>query len=538
MKTRHRVGAHLLDDLLRALPVDVEHHVLAAGEGLLDGLPRRAVIIAVHLRPFEKVAAIPHLLEIGDALDEDVMHARRSRTGASAGSSRRSTAGSPGPPGRDCGSGSTFRRRTARRGSAGVRAASMTAATLGPLLHVLNLLAELLDHRLEVEADPRQRDVVGLGAERVGLAAEFLRQEIEPAPDRAARREELAGAAARGRAGDRAPRGYRPGRRSARPPGAAAPGRAPAPASRMPAICASSLARIASGWRAGDASASPTRRGDRVELAGAGSSPGPRLRLSRASLRLAMRRPIAPRRSRGEGRILPGLGPVLVDLDDAANGEETVEGRGLDRRRQVDARERLDQALQDVLVDPDAAAPAPRARVRPSWPCPRLRSFRICPRASSPIASRPSGVRNAHLEAAPVDRLESPTPTGRAGGPRLAREAGHTRNGHEGAPSASKRGATIMRATPGDNSPEPRNGSDFRERNRCRLRDLGRSRLAQHRDVLRRVQVEGLVLERVPRGALAGVEAPRTPGACASAGGKRLVLRDARTCRSRPARHR
>src|SRR5215212_594464 len=59
-----------------------------------------------------------------------------------------------------------------------------------PLLHVLDLLAELLDHGLQFEAEPRQGDVVRLGADRVCLAAELLREEVEATTNRSAVSEE------------------------------------------------------------------------------------------------------------------------------------------------------------------------------------------------------------------------------------------------------------------------------------------------------------------------------------------------------------
>jgi hypothetical protein len=55
-----------------------------------------------------------------------------------------------------------------------------------PSLQVLHLLAELLDHALELEAGIGQLDVVRLRADRVGFAIELLGEEVEPASDRAA----------------------------------------------------------------------------------------------------------------------------------------------------------------------------------------------------------------------------------------------------------------------------------------------------------------------------------------------------------------
>src|SRR5262245_50043630 len=62
-----------------------------------------------------------------------------------------------------------------------------------PLLKILYLLAELLDQALELEPDIGELHVVRLGAQRVGLAVELLCQEVEPAADRAAVAEHLAG---------------------------------------------------------------------------------------------------------------------------------------------------------------------------------------------------------------------------------------------------------------------------------------------------------------------------------------------------------
>ena len=71
LTTSLRIFSH---DLPGALPVDVEHHVLAARQGLLDRLARRAVEIAVHLGPFEQIAALAHLVELVGR-DEPVVHA-------------------------------------------------------------------------------------------------------------------------------------------------------------------------------------------------------------------------------------------------------------------------------------------------------------------------------------------------------------------------------------------------------------------------------------------------------------------------------
>src|SRR3546814_17946870 len=57
----------------------------------------------------------------------------------------------------------------------------------GPsLFDILGLLAQPVDHQLEVEADRGESRVEGLGAERVGFAVEFLGEEVELAPHPAA----------------------------------------------------------------------------------------------------------------------------------------------------------------------------------------------------------------------------------------------------------------------------------------------------------------------------------------------------------------
>ena len=68
------VVAEPLAHLLRALPVDVEQHVASLGQHLLHGRARRAVAVAVHLRPFEQVAALLHPLVFAP-VDKAVMDA-------------------------------------------------------------------------------------------------------------------------------------------------------------------------------------------------------------------------------------------------------------------------------------------------------------------------------------------------------------------------------------------------------------------------------------------------------------------------------
>src|SRR5690349_3886682 len=57
-------------------------------------------------------------------------------------------------------------------------------------LDILNLLAELIDYRLHLEADPGKRAVARLGAERVYFPIQLLREEVETPPDRTTGREQ------------------------------------------------------------------------------------------------------------------------------------------------------------------------------------------------------------------------------------------------------------------------------------------------------------------------------------------------------------
>src|SRR5690554_111065 len=48
------------------------------------------------------------------------------------------------------------------------------------LLHVLNLFAELINHRFHLQPDAREAYIGRLGAKRIRLAIELLCQKIEP----------------------------------------------------------------------------------------------------------------------------------------------------------------------------------------------------------------------------------------------------------------------------------------------------------------------------------------------------------------------
>src|SRR5262245_12086169 len=90
------------------------------------------------------------------------------RRPGSAATRRRASVVLPAPEGED--STSSIPRRP-------MREPPVTPASLPVPLNVLHLLAHLIDHRLELEPRPRRLRIVGLGAERIGLAVELLGQE-------------------------------------------------------------------------------------------------------------------------------------------------------------------------------------------------------------------------------------------------------------------------------------------------------------------------------------------------------------------------
>src|SRR5690606_6067815 len=63
---------HLRPHLARALPVDLQEHVVAGGEQRPDRLARRALPVAVHAGVFEEIARLDHALELAGA-DEVVV---------------------------------------------------------------------------------------------------------------------------------------------------------------------------------------------------------------------------------------------------------------------------------------------------------------------------------------------------------------------------------------------------------------------------------------------------------------------------------
>jgi hypothetical protein len=65
--------------------------------------------------------------------------------------------------------------------------------SISPSLDVLDLLAQLIDDSLELEAGPADLDVGSFRAHRVRFAIELLRQKFEFAPDRLAALDELVG---------------------------------------------------------------------------------------------------------------------------------------------------------------------------------------------------------------------------------------------------------------------------------------------------------------------------------------------------------
>src|SRR5512140_3549063 len=68
-----RVRKQLLD-LQRALPVDLEHHVIAVHQTFLDRGARGAVQMPMHLRPLEELPTVDHRAESG-LVDEPVLTA-------------------------------------------------------------------------------------------------------------------------------------------------------------------------------------------------------------------------------------------------------------------------------------------------------------------------------------------------------------------------------------------------------------------------------------------------------------------------------
>jgi hypothetical protein len=66
---RDHISAHLILQLLRTLPVDVEQHVAAFAHRHLGSLARRAVEIAMHLGPLQQRLGIAHALEFAMRLE-------------------------------------------------------------------------------------------------------------------------------------------------------------------------------------------------------------------------------------------------------------------------------------------------------------------------------------------------------------------------------------------------------------------------------------------------------------------------------------
>ena len=212
---------------------------------------------------------------------------------------------------------------------------------------VLHLLAELLDHGLQLQPDIGQLDVVRLRAQRIGFAVELLRQEVELAADRAARRRSCAAPARHARPGGRAPRGCRPWRRSGSPPDAAGRDRSGVDVSSSVATCSASRALIASALRPGAASAravSAAISSSRPRSTAASASPSRRrisVRLASASAKPAVIAASAARRSSSRSS-------SSIDLDHALEREDAVDAR----RRRIDA-------LGDILHGRRGPRPAP-----------------------------------------------------------------------------------------------------------------------------------------------------------------------------------
>ena len=103
-----------LRNLLAALPVDVEEHVLAAGDRRLHRRARRAVEVAEDLGVLEHLAGLDHRLELAAALEEVVAPSRSpGRGGRVVAETEKRTSGRARAAGATA---STCRRPTARTG--------------------------------------------------------------------------------------------------------------------------------------------------------------------------------------------------------------------------------------------------------------------------------------------------------------------------------------------------------------------------------------------------------------------------------------
>ncbi len=150
-----------------------------------------------------------------------------------------------------------------------------------PLFDILHLLAELVDYHFHLQPERGYGGGIRFRADRVALAVEFLREEIELAARRRHCRRSRPWRPRHGRAAGRSPREGRPWWRGSPPPGAGAADRAPsAPASKW-RNCVCSRSRIASGLRDGSASTRSDQRGDGADLAQQAQWQRQRLQLAR-----------------------------------------------------------------------------------------------------------------------------------------------------------------------------------------------------------------------------------------------------------------
>jgi hypothetical protein len=141
----------------------------ARRQPLLDVRSRRRIKVAVHLRPFEQFAVGAHAIELagGDEVVMDVVDFAQ-----------------PLGPGRDRNReldigigrqhGARDRGLARPRGRCDHQHNAAAGERRHELLEVLHLLAELVDHRLEVETDRRQLHGIGFRAERIRFAVKFL----------------------------------------------------------------------------------------------------------------------------------------------------------------------------------------------------------------------------------------------------------------------------------------------------------------------------------------------------------------------------
>ena len=406
---------------------------------LLHRRARRAVEIAVDLRPFQQLAArraCSSNCSLARRSDSGRRRPRSARRGARRDRDRQADARAPAPsrlrvsvvlPAPEGEDSTSIRPRRAMR-----RVMSLAS------FDVLHLLAQLVDHGLQLEADRGQRAVVGLGAERVGLAVEFLRQEVEPAADRRAARRAARAPRRCGRGAGRSPRGCRRGWPAAPPPDAAGPDRAPAPRRGAPRPAR----RAARGSPPACAPERPRRRAPGARFRRAARPGPPRWRRLRARAWRRARRPPAsrsattvggegwrasPRRARcRRSRRTPRIARMPSSVGGAAVTVPPTRCHG------------GNHLGQHVLVDAHAVAPASCWTARPACTLPRdqTRAESLARAGLDVVEARRQA--QADVEALAVDAAHLPRPAIAFPCPVGAGKAGHAAKRHRGRPSQNR----------------------------------------------------------------------------------------------------